>query len=264
VHAGEVVEGAAVRAREPGELRPGQVARLEASVRGRHPQTQRHDIGQRAQALLALALEADALGVPQELLLPANGLPAQVELDKHADLASQDVGIEGFEEVVDGAVLVALERVRLIGVERGHEDDRHVRAALPRLDEVRGLVAVQAGHPDVHEDDGKVLVQRVTQGLVARQGGNDALAERLQDGPHAHDVGRVIIDDEHACAQHDKVLRQAPADVNGRVDRPVLVLTCFVLMSISVPVELPSAQGEAFHYLGTDLRIGLSIGGLDR
>ena len=80
-----------------------------ARVQARHPD--RRVLEDRAPQPLALAQR------PRRL----------VQLEEHADLRAQHLGVIRLEQVVDGAGRVALVDVRRLGRDRGHEDDRDAR-----------------------------------------------------------------------------------------------------------------------------------------
>src|SRR5437868_391303 len=62
-----------------------------------------------------------------------------VKIEKNLHLRAQDVAVDRLEEVIDGAVLVALEDVRRLTGNRGDQDDRDVARALALLDQLGGL-----------------------------------------------------------------------------------------------------------------------------
>lgn len=78
---------------------------------------------------LALVLLLAPLVLDQEHRLPADLLALQEQLDEDRDLRPEDVGIEGLDEVVDGAVGVAPGEIVVLAVDRGEKDDRY----LPRM-----------------------------------------------------------------------------------------------------------------------------------
>src|SRR5439155_847662 len=86
--------------------------------------------------------------------------PGAPELDEDGDLRAQDDRVVGLEHVVDRARLVAAEDVVLLLGDRRHEDDRDRARALPALDVVGGLEAVELGHLDVEQDHREIVVEQ--------------------------------------------------------------------------------------------------------
>src|SRR5439155_17895501 len=95
-----------------------------------------------AVTLLALGPELGHLAQPQQLLVARQLLPLLVQLDEDGDLGAEYLRVEGLEDVVDRAGLVAAEDVPPVLADRRQEEDRDVPRALSLLDQLRGLEAV--------------------------------------------------------------------------------------------------------------------------
>ena len=174
---GHAVDGAT--GRELLQHRVGaQHAALGVDQRGargqRAPREQQHLVGARAGAALALEVAEDA------------------------DLRAQHVRLEGLEDVVDGARLVAAGHLGDVRAHRGQEDDRRRAAALAPADELRGLEAVHARHLDVEQDDGEVLLQQRLERLLARPCGPQADLQRLEHRRQREQVLRAVVDEQDA------------------------------------------------------------------
>ena len=120
------------------------------------------------------------------------------EIDEHADLGADHIGIEGLVEEVDRAARISLrDRVprRLVGREN---DDRHAVAAVDLLQERRGREAIELGHLQVQQDEREVLVLRLRDRLPARAREHEALPERLEDRFERDEVRWMIIDEQDA------------------------------------------------------------------
>jgi hypothetical protein len=76
------------------------------------------------------------------------------------------------------------------------EDDRDVLRALTRLDQARGLEAVDPRHLNVEQDDGEVVEEELAQRLVARVRPDQRLIERLEDRLQREQVLRPVVDQQ--------------------------------------------------------------------
>jgi hypothetical protein len=165
--------------------------------------------------LLFLLLEKNRL---------AGDLPGLLEqLDEDRDLGAQDDGIEGLDDVVDGAGLVAAEDVLGRGREAGQEDDRDRPVLLLPADRRRRLEAVHARHLHVEQDDRELFRLQAADRLLARGSGNHPRAERLEEQLERTQAVGVVVDDQNA--------RRAVGDVptavglHGEHDRRVALGT---------------------------------------
>src|ERR687888_156390 len=152
------------------------------AVGPRRPDDLRHRVGEAAHALLGLRPELRDLAFPQPLLVARELLPLLVQLDEDGDLRAEDLRVEGLEDVVDRAGLVAAEDLPAVLADRRQEEDRDVPRALPLLDQLGGLEAVEARHLDVEEDDRELLLEPV--------------AERLEDRLEREQVLGAVVDEE--------------------------------------------------------------------
>ncbi len=143
-------------------------------------------------------------GRPEALLRCPERRVLLLELEQHRDLRTQDVRVDGLEDVVHGAALIAARDLVDVRVRRGQEDHGGVRVPGPLLDQLDGLEAVQPGHAHVHHDHREVAVEQPAQRLLARPGGHELPAERREHGLDGGQVLPLVVDDEDArCAAHD-------------------------------------------------------------
>ncbi len=118
-----------------------------------------------------------------------------VQVDKHLDLAAQDIGHDRREDVVHGAQLVALGGLHLIGIGRD-EDDRRVRGTLVLPDQCGGLETVDVGHVDVEQDHGEFAVQHLAQGLAAGIDEHEVLPQVFEHRAEDQQLLGQVVDDE--------------------------------------------------------------------
>ena len=60
----------------------------------------------------------------------------------------------------------------------------------------RQLEPVEIGHDDVDQHDGDLLPQQMLERLLRRGRGEKVLAELAQDGVIAHELGRLVVDQQ--------------------------------------------------------------------
>jgi hypothetical protein len=84
----------------------------------------------------------------------------------------------------------------IVVAERGHEDDRHALGALALANELGGLEAVHAGHVDVEQDYGEVVVEQAAQRLTPGIGADDGLPKLLEHRLERQQLVRLVVDDE--------------------------------------------------------------------
>ena len=147
------------------------------------------------------------LGQPLELggpMLQGLGLRLDLrrlleELDEDRDLRLQDVGIDGRENVVDGAQGVSAGGVGVVRI-RSDEDDRRVLGALSLPDQRRRLEPVHSGHVHVEQDHRELFLQEKAQGFPPRGRRQDVLVQVGQDGRERHQFAGVVVDRENVDA----------------------------------------------------------------
>jgi hypothetical protein len=100
--------------------------------------------------------------------LSLGALAAHVQRHESADFCAQHLGVERLRDVVDGAELVAAAAMFGPVVHSGEEDDGNLACSRALAHERRRLIAVEAWHIDVHEDEDEVMhadqVQRFRSG----------------------------------------------------------------------------------------------------
>ena len=132
----------------------------------------------------------------QQLLGAVHGAVGLVELEEHADLGPQQLGVVRLEDVVDRAGLVAAEDVVALLGDRRHEDDRDVPGLAPALDVLGGLEAVELGHLDVEQDERELVVQQPAQRLLAGRRGDQAAVQRGEDRLEREQVLGPVVDQQ--------------------------------------------------------------------
>ena len=129
------------------------------------------------------------------LRLPPHLLRHPVQVDEHPDLRPQDRRDDRRGDVIHRALGVPLGDADLVG-ERGQEDDRRVGRPLPPADERGRLQPVHPRHLDVEQDDREVVAQDAAQRLLARPGGDEVLAQLVEDGPVDQKLLRQVVHDQ--------------------------------------------------------------------
>ena len=77
--------------------------------------------------------------------------------------------------------------------------------ALALADERRCLVAIDPGHVDVEQDDGKLLLQNAAQGLAAGARRDDVLLQLLKDRSHHEQLlGEIVHDQDVRLVRHGR------------------------------------------------------------
>ena len=109
---------------------------------------------------------------------------------------------EGLGQVVLGADHAAARLVEQAVLGRQH-DHRHMRETRVALDDGAGLVAVQARHQDVAEDQVGVMVVDLGQRVEAVLGQHHLVAALAQEDLGAAPDGVAVVDDQHlGCRRH--------------------------------------------------------------
>ena len=139
------------------------------------------------------------LAAAQRRLAPHLFAPA-MQREQIGDLRAHDVGIERLDHVVDGALRIALEDVRLIARGSADEDDGDVPGALAAANQCRRVEPVEPGHGDVEQRQRTVVIEQVSKRLDSRRRLDDRMAERLQHCLEREEIRGVVIRDEDAVA----------------------------------------------------------------
>ena len=148
--------------------------------------------------------QEDVLGLILERA-PADLLPAHEEIAEHAHLRAQDLRVDRLEQVVHGALLVALEHVCGLAAQRGDEDDGDVARLLALLDQLGGLQPVEARHLHVEEDHREGLPQEMQERLFAGARLDQAHLQRLERRLHREEVLRPVV--HHQDAGNERLVR---------------------------------------------------------
>ena len=153
------------------------------------------------------ALDTPPLEVDQEVAVPDDPAAHRVRqvairpAEEGLDPAHQLAQAERLRQVVVGAELEADHLVDLV-VAGGEDEDRHLGAGRP--DAAQDLEAVDAGEPDVEDDQVGRLVGRDVEALLARARDGDLVAfllERVLDP--ARDRVLVFDDEDGGCHAAD-------------------------------------------------------------
>ena len=96
----------------------------------------------------------------QQRLGALEGATARLELGENDHLGPQQLGVEWLEEVVHRAQAVPAGDVFHLVARRGQKHDRDIAGAGALFDELRGLQAVEPGHPHVQQDHREVLLEQ--------------------------------------------------------------------------------------------------------
>ena len=194
---------------------PRQALDIVAHEQGRERRlraARRDDHGQRAQdhllALLGaaqcllglqlLAAHAQVLDEQATLLLglPADLLRLAVEVHEHVDLGPENERLDRLEHVIDRAGRVAAEDVQVVLVEGRQEEDRDARRARTAADHAGDLVAVEARHLHVEQDQRELVLEHVPQGCFAGCGEDQLQAGGAQHLLDGEQVAPVVVDDQ--------------------------------------------------------------------
>jgi hypothetical protein len=92
--------------------------------------------------------------------------------------------------------LIALVGVVDIARLRGQEDDGDLRRSLARLHGPRELEAVHVWHEDVHEENGELFVEELSQSLERGAGLDEAIVRRGEDGAERCAIVRLVVDQQ--------------------------------------------------------------------
>jgi hypothetical protein len=155
-----------------------------------------------------LPLDAQPLGigaqvrVEQRLFLPGLALDLLghgEQVDEHRHLGLEHDRIDRLEHIVHRAHRIAAQQMLALLVHRGEEDDRHALGLLARADDLRGLIAVDAGHIDIYQDHRELAPKELAQRFLARIGDDD-VGDVLEYRTDREQIALVIVDDEHPGA----------------------------------------------------------------
>ena len=103
-----------------------------------------------------------------------------VQLDEHSHFGAKDFGDHGHKDVVHRAEFVAFEPIQVRGAPGGDENDRCLAESRVLAEQRGGLEAVHLRHHDVQQHQRDRVLEQTLQGLPARTGHEDVLAQRVQ------------------------------------------------------------------------------------
>jgi len=185
------------------EARPG-----EATLHARAVQRDRqraHDCGLALLDLPQLAFRFELLLTDAQVLflqhalelrLPPHLLVLEVQIDEHRDLRPQDHRVDRLEHVIDRAHRVGTRDVFVVLVDGADEDDRNVPRALATPDQLGSLVAVQAWHVRIEQDDGAFIAQQEAQRVLAGCSLDDPLLELHQHVRQCKAIVGLVVDNQ--------------------------------------------------------------------
>ncbi len=150
-------------------------------------------------------LELEDLGVEFVLL--------SFEGQEDGHLALEGLLVQGLEQVVDGAGVVALENVVRLLVVGGDEDDGDVASAAVAAHELGGFETVHAGHLDIEKHESEVVLEHEAEGFHARGGRHDGeLRDVLQHPFQGKEILGSVVHDKYAQGPwHGAQLTRRPA-----------------------------------------------------
>ena len=126
-----------------------------------------------------LAAEDLVLG-PYFLKLFLNEKALGAQLAEHVDFAAKQVGLDGFEEVVDGARVVALEDGFLFEARGRYEDDGNVLCSIIAAYAFCRLEAVHTIHVYIEDHQSELDAFEDAQGFFAASGHQDVTIGGLE------------------------------------------------------------------------------------
>src|SRR6202007_2012529 len=106
--------------------------------------------------------------------------PLQIQLHEHRDLAAQDFRDYRDRYIIDGADLVAGQRIELADMDTRQQNNGRLLEARMLVNEARRLEAVHVGHADIEQHHGKLLPHEPVERLEPRAGRDEIPAESVQ------------------------------------------------------------------------------------
>ncbi len=137
-----------------------------------------------------------------------------VHLRGAGDERAHLVEVEGLGEVVEGAALHRLDRVRHGVLRRDHDDDEP--GDLRSRDPLQHVETAQVRHPDVENGDVDVAAGQGGEGVGAGRDGLDVVPGLRQGGAEHQPDRFFVVGDEDSC--HDQI-RPLVASATGRLTR---------------------------------------------
>jgi hypothetical protein len=174
-----------------------------------------HDLQQPGRDLLLT--NVPVLPFLQLLVLQREPGEEPMSTEARVQAAVEHDPVDRLRDEVVGSSRDALDQALLVA-EGGQQQDRHVSAAAPLLDDPGGLKPVEPGHDDVQEHDVGLKVGEDLQCLFAGLGDGDGVVRRLEDPREEDAVHSVVVDDEHSS--HSGLSRTRTTSRNGRSRRP--------------------------------------------
>jgi hypothetical protein len=140
---------------------------------------------------LAALHAADAFGLA--LYLP----DLLEEIDEARDLRPDDNGNQRLDKVIHRAQRIGPIDREAVAFKGRKEDDGSASGFFPAADQLGRLEAIQAGHLDVQQHDGEVVVQQTAQGFLAGTHFHEVLAEVRENRLERHQVGWLVVHQEN-------------------------------------------------------------------
>lgn len=116
-----------------------------------------------------------------------------MQFDERVHFRLENLYVNGFVHKVHGPGRISHKRFI---VARRNENNGDVLGSGPFFDQGGGLVAVQAGHARVHDDDREILVQNLAQRVLAGIDADKRVPQRRKKGLIGKDVFLNVVHDQ--------------------------------------------------------------------
>ncbi|MNE76064.1 hypothetical protein D3C80_1722770 [compost metagenome] len=122
--------------------------------------------------------------------------PVALLLQQGLDLGLEDLRVEGFEQVVHRATGITLEHSRLGLLIGGQENDRGKPCTLAAAHQAGDFEAIHARHLHIQQHQVDFVLKQRAQGFRSGACGEHLPVLTGQQGTHADQILRVIVDDQ--------------------------------------------------------------------
>ena len=133
----------------------------------------------------------------EQLCLLLNLLILLKEFDENRHLRSQDISIDRLHDVINRAQGVSAAEMADAGGVRSQKDDRDVARFFAAANQLRRLQSVDAGHVDVQQHYGYIVIEKIAQRILARRRAHQISVRRLQDRLERQQIGGAVVDHQN-------------------------------------------------------------------